>query len=206
MPIPVECPNCGKVVRAPDSAAGKRGKCPQCATVIDIPFAAPEAPAAPAAPTPKKKPAPVPPPVDDDDVYDAEEASDDGDDEGVFEAAPAKKKSAKNSEEVGDEDRRPCPACGEMIRSTAKKCRYCDEVFDKKLANRKKAAKSDDELSAGDIAFCLIPCVSGLACIFGLVYGIQGKSRGWKMMGLSFAASVVWQILFAIIGQLGKPH
>ena len=37
MPIDVACPGCRKTVRAPDSVAGKRVKCPQCGAAIAVP-------------------------------------------------------------------------------------------------------------------------------------------------------------------------
>jgi hypothetical protein len=37
-----------------------------------------------------------------------------------------------------EEDRKPCPACGEMIMATAVKCRYCGEVFDETLKRKEK--------------------------------------------------------------------
>ena len=37
MPIEVSCPGCGKKLRAPDSVAGKRVKCPQCSTPVPVP-------------------------------------------------------------------------------------------------------------------------------------------------------------------------
>jgi len=37
MPIRVQC-QCGKLLAAPDSAAGKRVKCASCGTTIDVPF------------------------------------------------------------------------------------------------------------------------------------------------------------------------
>lgn len=57
MPIKVTCQKCGNVLHAPDTAAGKKGKCPKCATVMDIPGAKP--PAGPVAATPPPAPAPV---------------------------------------------------------------------------------------------------------------------------------------------------
>src|SRR5262245_1841225 len=33
-----------------------------------------------------------------------------------------------------NEARRPCPMCGEMILTSAVKCRFCGEIFDKILA------------------------------------------------------------------------
>lgn len=47
MPIKVTCTNCGGVLHAPDDAAGKRGRCPTCGTVLtisqDAPFVPPQA-------------------------------------------------------------------------------------------------------------------------------------------------------------------
>jgi predicted Zn finger-like uncharacterized protein len=72
----ITCSNCQAKIKVPDSAAGKKGKCPKCGTVMTIPAA--EAPAAeavapeavvPARPRPAsavevsaKKPPPPPPP------------------------------------------------------------------------------------------------------------------------------------------------
>jgi hypothetical protein len=35
------------------------------------------------------------------------------------------------------EERRPCPMCGELILSTAVKCRFCGEIFDRELKRDK---------------------------------------------------------------------
>lgn len=39
MPIEFRCPQCGKLLRTPDASAGKKGKCPHCQSVNDIPLA-----------------------------------------------------------------------------------------------------------------------------------------------------------------------
>lgn len=39
MPIKVTCPKCAGVLHAPDDAGGKRGRCPTCGTVLNIPAA-----------------------------------------------------------------------------------------------------------------------------------------------------------------------
>ncbi len=48
-------------------------------------------------------------------------------------------RSRAPQDEFGD-DRQPCPACGEMIASTARKCRYCDEILD--TFGKKKSHRS----------------------------------------------------------------
>lgn len=49
MPIAFRCAACGFQARVPDSYAGKRGKCPKCKGVVQIPAAAQSTTAAPAA-------------------------------------------------------------------------------------------------------------------------------------------------------------
>jgi len=39
MPIEFRCGNCSKLLRTPDESAGKKAKCPQCGTVVDVPAA-----------------------------------------------------------------------------------------------------------------------------------------------------------------------
>jgi DNA-directed RNA polymerase subunit M/transcription elongation factor TFIIS len=48
MPISCECPECGKRLKAADSAAGKKAKCPDCGAAVPIPALKPKkkAPAA----------------------------------------------------------------------------------------------------------------------------------------------------------------
>lgn len=38
MPIELHCPSCEKLIRAPDNAGGKHGKCPYCETKVYIPL------------------------------------------------------------------------------------------------------------------------------------------------------------------------
>jgi hypothetical protein len=38
MPINVTCSNCNATLRAPDTAAGKKIKCPKCSTILDVPI------------------------------------------------------------------------------------------------------------------------------------------------------------------------
>lgn len=51
MPLQVICPGCNARLKAPDSAAGKKTKCPKCQAVVSVPVDAPQAPAASAAVT-----------------------------------------------------------------------------------------------------------------------------------------------------------
>jgi predicted Zn finger-like uncharacterized protein len=102
----ITCSNCQSKIRVPDSAAGKKGKCPKCGTSIAIPAAeeaAAEAPPEVAAEEPTGSPfdfsesAPLPrkssrkSQVEDDEVV--EEPADDED-----ESAPPKKKRKASKE------------------------------------------------------------------------------------------------------------
>jgi hypothetical protein len=85
MPITARCPNaaCGKTLKVKDELAGKKVKCPACASVLTIPSAnaapAASAPPAPARPKPAAKPpAPKPkPPVleDEEELEDSQKAA-----------------------------------------------------------------------------------------------------------------------------------
>jgi len=65
MAIPVQCPACGKTLNVKDEMAGKRGKCPQCGNIIEVPRpgAIPQAPAPPAPEAPQPSPPPPSPPA-----------------------------------------------------------------------------------------------------------------------------------------------
>ncbi len=50
MSIEIQCPQCRRVIRAPDDAGGKRGKCPYCKDSVYIPLPPGEAGEIPLAP------------------------------------------------------------------------------------------------------------------------------------------------------------
>jgi predicted RNA-binding Zn-ribbon protein involved in translation (DUF1610 family) len=172
--IELTCPSCGKRLKVADSAAGKTGKCPQCGEPVKIP----------------------------DMVVDAEEVAGDEfampgpQDAYGLESLPP---GALDSSDASDASRRPCPACGEMIVKTAAKCRYCGEIFDETLKQQelKKVNPKDAELTTADWLFCIL--CSGIACIFGVVYMIQGKPKGIKMVGISLVATVIGVVIRAAI-------
>ena len=108
MPISVDCPSCGKTLRAKDSAAGKSAKCPSCAELITIPAM--------------------------EEVYDAEDVE--------SPVADGEFGGGDSYDSPAIPDGRACPACGEMVKEQAKKCRHCGEVFDADLKRRSGRKKS----------------------------------------------------------------
>jgi predicted RNA-binding Zn-ribbon protein involved in translation (DUF1610 family) len=115
MPISFQCPQCGKKLKAPDQAAGKSSKCPGCGGTVTCPEPVYDAEAF----DESRPPAGLDPYAD----LDADKPY------GVVDPQPGAASSP--------ESRRPCPMCGEMILTTAAKCRYCGEVFDPTLKKGK---------------------------------------------------------------------
>ena len=134
-----------------------------------------------------------------DEVYEAEEVGDGGEfDFGGIDP----------SEGEQLEDRKPCPACGEMIMRSAAKCRYCGEVFDpalKKREKKKRARESgdtDEEMTTGDwVVAVLCP---GIGCIAGIIWMIMGKPKGLKMTGISFGMAVFWNVISAALRHVAE--
>lgn len=167
MAIRVTCNVCGKTLQAKDSSAGKKAKCPGCGAVIEVPEA----------------------------IYDAEVIADRG------AGAPPEDEfggmDIGGYEDAAADDRRPCPACGEMIKASASRCRYCGEVFDeglkrktKKKKSRRSVAEEDENLSAGEWVLAIL--CSGIGCIMGIIWMIQGKPKGLKMFGISILMQLFW--------------
>jgi hypothetical protein len=98
-----------------------------------------------------------------------------------------------------------------MIIASAAKCRYCGEIFDETLKRKEKKKRrredsgDDADLTPGDYVFCIL--CGGIACIFGIVYAIQGKPKGWKMVGISLLAQFFWgavRVILEMAMQQGK--
>ena len=99
--------------------------------------------------------------------------------------------------------------CGERIKLNAVKCRYCGEVFDETLrrterrSGRSRESYEESDLSAGDIVLAIL--CSDIACIISIVWMIQGKSKGLKMMGLSLILGFIKYIILVAL-QAGAHH
>jgi hypothetical protein len=140
-------------------------------------------------------------------IYEAETIEDDSGFELEPEPPPKKEPPSKRSwggRDSSAKDRKPCPACGELIITNAAKCRFCGEIFDPKLkraAKRKKSSSSyasdDEDLSPVEWTLCIL--CSGIACIMGLVYMIQGKPKGGKMILYSFLIGLILRVISALV-------
>jgi predicted RNA-binding Zn-ribbon protein involved in translation (DUF1610 family) len=203
VPIPVTCPSCGKKLQAPDAAAGKQARCPSCASLMTVP----------------------------EPVHEAEEV---GPDFGIGEPSgpsggvgglldeldaqsaaagpavpwtPAPARAPAPAGPVG-EPRRPCPMCGEMILASAVKCRYCGEVFDptlkRKEAKARRYSSSDEDLSTADWLLAIL--CSGIGCIIGVVWLIQGKPKAGKMIGVSVLCAILWNVVRFAIEMAARAH
>jgi predicted RNA-binding Zn-ribbon protein involved in translation (DUF1610 family) len=183
MAISFQCPNCGKKLKAPDSAAGKQSSCPGCGNMVTCPE-----------------------PVHDAEVVEMtmEPIADERDPYGLADEGASGPVLPRAAPAPGGEDRRPCPMCGEMILATAAKCRYCGEVFDptlKKVAGKKskKSRASDENLGVPEVLLAVL--CSGIGCIVGIVWMVQGKPKGLKMFGLSLLMSVIGAVVNVFLQQ-----
>jgi predicted RNA-binding Zn-ribbon protein involved in translation (DUF1610 family) len=186
--IELICSSCGRTLQVPDSAAGLQAQCPECGQIT-----------------------PVPAPIQEAEEIGAEEIHGPtninlelgaGSLGGTPDAGPA----AGTSPGDGSAPRRPCPMCGEMIVVSAAKCRFCGTIFDpalKKEEEKKNKNSTDADLTGLDWVLCIL--CAGIGCILGIVYAVQGKPKGPKMIGISIAAAVVWNILNAIL-QASMSH
>lgn len=212
MPITVACPSCGKRLTAPDTAAGKKAKCPSCGSLMMLPQPVRDAEVLPedpfAGPPPAGGAAGMPPvggfaapPA----AGGISELLDEADQTYSLHGGPAAARpSAAGGLPSGpaaeaDVARRPCPACGEMIVLSALKCRYCGEVFDPALKKKRRGGYSsdDEDLTTGDWLIAIL--CSGIGCIAGIIWMIQGKPKGGKMLGVSLAMNVVWFVVRVVI-------
>ncbi len=125
---------------------------------------------------------------------------------GIAESRPSRA-AVDDASEAEDSGKKPCPMCGEMIVATAAKCRFCGEIFDPELRaveQKKKVPAADADMSVGDWVVAVL--CSGIGCIAGIVWMIQGKPKGGKMLGVSFLFSVIWGVVRTVVVELAKQH
>ncbi len=195
MPISFQCPNCGKKLKAPESAVGQSSTCPGCGKMVTCPEPVYDAEIVETNMAPDK-PAGFNPfaDFDDDRPY------------GIANPPPTESSST--------ESRHPCPMCGEMILITAAKCRFCGEVFDSTLKRAKGPEKSkrhrveDAEIGAAEIALAIL--CTWVALALGILWMAQGKPKGIKLLkvvaiviGISFIIGLIVGVVQLVVQQPG---
>lgn len=210
----VTCSNCQTKIRVPDSAAGKKGKCPKCGTIIAIPaLDAPEE----VAPEPvAEAPEPVAePPASSSFDFAAEPppkkaSRRDDDDDAVESGLPPRKSKARAADDEED---------------------YDDDDDDRPRRKIKKKASGESvglsvtSLVLGGSSFvfgagsCCCPLVTAslafLLAIAAIVLGIIGMKQGGKVMaiigmslgGVGILLAILWIILtfvLAVGGNMGN--
>ena len=175
MPIEVECQSCGRILRAPDKAAGRQAKCPECSAVVRISDAAAESD-----------------PFDN--IFDSE--IDDIDELGEFadtyDARPTRSRR----------DERPCPVCGEYIKARAVRCRFCGESLrEAGEPSYFRPQSHGDGISIASmvcgivalVLFCFLPLsvpLALLAIVLAIVEMANARSEGRSRNGMAIAGLV----------------
>jgi len=192
----MSCPSCGKTLSAPDTAVGKKAKCPVCGIVMIVPT----------------------------DVFEAEELGITSLDPApqeynvmndILATGPAQ--SPASAAAPGQEPvRRPCPMCGEQIVATAAKCRFCGTVFDPRLRG---TSMQRGQSSRG---FAITSMVLGILAIFtacfGIVFGMvaivfaaianngmnrtknyDGKGMATAGLILGLLAAIGWTLFYVVL-------
>lgn len=198
----VQCPSCGKTLKAPDSAAGRVVKCPACGGQMQLPAAevAPAAPevlanagaeTAPVRPS-ARRPGSAPPKLNRPSTSD-----------GLGAPSPAGMSPGKVKN---------CRFCGEEILSTATRCKHCKSNLAGSAVrtmqqHQKKTASADGNkaLVMGILCFfCLGPILAPMAIYFGsrARKGGDGKGTVGMILGIVYLSLLVLGIVaFALLGQ-----
>ena len=77
---------------------------------------------------------------------------------------------------------------------------YESPRFDVQVSHGRRKDRSELEMTD----WVLAAICSGIACIVGLVWLIQGKPKGLKMIGISFLFMFLWNALRYLIVALAK--
>lgn len=145
--IEFACPYCDRITRVPAAYGGKQGKCPGCQKVIEVPNPADTpAGAAPTAavdtsaleatvlePPPSGHVSPAPPTEPEAIGSPVTEAGPQPTHTPMGVISPKSDRLPPADSGGVEGDQRPCPSCGEQIKSAAKKCKFCGEFLDERL-------------------------------------------------------------------------
>jgi hypothetical protein len=103
------------------------------------------------------------------------------------------------------ESRHPCPMCGEMIVTTAAKCRFCHEVFDPSVESAsdktpKKRRADEENLEPLDAVLAFL--CTGIAFLVAIYWMDRGDPKGLKMIKLIAVLIAIGFVLVILTGIL----
>jgi hypothetical protein len=197
MPISLQCPSCGKKLKAPDQAAGKTLSCPNCQGKINIPMETIRLPATSA----RKGPPPLPPVLPSEIEYDGE----------ITEAyEPEDQESGPKPIRRREKD---CLSCGEAVAEKARVCKHCgadpdEEPMPKSGKNARQSGKGPSTfhskiirgaLMCGFLFACLGFLLSQYYPVFG---GILEKAVGEPWSPARKSLIPIHLFVFGLIGLL----
>ena len=93
-----------------------------------------------------------------------------------------------------------CKHCSELIPQSASKCPLCQGRQDNRKERKPLVddyADEDASLSVAEVLFGIF--CGGLACIFAIIWIVQGKKKGWKLLALSLTVQAIIAIIRVIV-------
>jgi predicted Zn finger-like uncharacterized protein len=179
----ITCNGCNSKIRVPDTAAGKRVKCPKCATVIKVP----EAEKTPDVEPTAVSSAPLPPPPEPQEPADPEAFSTTPSSSGA--KPPPIKKTRASSIDDGDDDEPEPPG---KRRRKYDDDEDEDDDFDVRNRRRASAPQGVNSMAMTSMILGIVSLVSvwgscccglfgviALACaVMALIFGFMGKTPG----------------------------
>jgi predicted RNA-binding Zn-ribbon protein involved in translation (DUF1610 family) len=120
-------------------------------------------------------------------------------------AAPDATTSLSPGDAPSTANRHPCPMCGELIMTTAAKCRFCHELFDptvERTSGKTPKKRRDDEENLEPLDTALAFFCTGIAFLVAIYWMDRGDPRGLKMIKLIVVLIGVGLVLVILTGLL----